>query len=134
MGCVAAKINLTIYEGGTFDKEFQWKTGTTPTAVDLTGYTAKMTVRATLAATTAILSLVNKTGPWVADADTGIYMDTPTTGKYRVYVKDSDAAAICSAHVDIEGVYDLFLISSGGESVLKQYGKAKLIAAVTRAA
>lgn len=132
MGCVAAKINLTIYETGTFDKEFQWKTGTAPTAVDLTGYTAKMTIRATLASTTAILTLTNKTGPWVADTDTGVYLDDADEGKYRIYIKDSDAAALCTAHADIDGVYDLFLVSADGESVLKQYGKAKLVAAVTR--
>ncbi len=132
MGCVAAKINLTIYEGGTFDKTFQWKTGTTPTAVDLTGYDARMAIREKLTDTSAILSLIRITDPWVADGDSGIYFDDGDEGYYRVYINDEDSAGICAEFKDIDGVYDLFLESPGGESVLKQYGTAKLKAAVTR--
>lgn len=132
MGCVAAKINLTIYEGGTFDKTFQWKTGTTPTAVDMTGYGARMAIREKLTDTTAILSLTEQAGPWAADGNSGIYFDNGNEGYYRVYINDEDSTGICAAHTDIDGVYDLFLESPGGESVLKQYGAAKLKAAVSR--
>lgn len=132
MGCVAANIPITIYEGGTFDKTFQWQTGEPPTAVDLTGYSARMMVRAKLADTAAILSLTEKAGPWAADGDSGIYFDDADEGKYLVYINDEDSAAICATHRDIDGVYDLFLESGDNESVFKQYGVATLVAAVTR--
>ena len=132
MGCIAAKINLTIYEGGTFDKEFQWKTGDPLTAVDLTGYIARLTIRDDITDSVAILSLMHQTGPWTADIASGIYLDDADEGKYRIYINDEDSESICPDHVNIDGVYDLFLESPDGESVLKQYGSAKLIAAVTR--
>jgi hypothetical protein len=40
-----AHIDLTIYKGSTFSKNFQWKTGTPAVPVDLTGCTLKMQVR-----------------------------------------------------------------------------------------
>jgi hypothetical protein len=70
--------------------------------------------------------------PWSADGDSGIYIDDPATGEYRVYINDEDAADILIEHKDTAGVYDLFLYSATGEAVLKQYGKATLLAAVTR--
>ncbi len=132
MGCTAVKINLVIYEGGTFDQEFQWKTGSTPTPVDLTNYTAKMMVRVLLNSANPVISLIEKTSTWTADAASGIYLDNAINGKYRIYIKNEDSMGICETHTNIDGVYDLFLISASGESVLKQYGTAKLIAAVTR--
>ena len=32
MGCIAVNAPITIYEGGTYDQTFQWKTGETPEA------------------------------------------------------------------------------------------------------
>jgi molybdopterin converting factor small subunit len=50
----------------------------------------------------------------------------------NIYINDEDAADILIEHKDTAGVYDLFLYSATGEAVLKQYGKATLLAAVTR--
>jgi len=133
MGCVAAKIKLTFYEGGTFNKTFQWKTGTSATPVDLTGYSARMAIRSSISASAVVLELDNVAGPWSADGSSGIYLDDdPTNGYYQVYIKDNDSIVMCATHVDIDGVYDLFLTTPSGETVLKQYGPAKLIAAVRR--
>jgi hypothetical protein len=135
MSIVVANIPITIYEGGTFDKSFIWKTGSPSAAVDLTGYTANMMVRAKLADTTPLLSVPLGVIPWVADAATGIYIPTQTgddIGKYRIYLKDNETVGMCAAHKDIAGVYDLFLYSAAGEAVLKQYGVATIVAAVTR--
>jgi len=135
MSCVEANIPITILEGGTFDKSYLWKTGNPAVAVDLTGYTAKMMIRAKLADATPLLSVPLGTVPWVADADTGIYIYAQTgedIGKYRIYLKDDDTLGMCAGHKDINGVYDLFLYTFAGEAVLKQYGAATIKAAVTR--
>ena len=132
MGCIAAKIPIIIYEGGTFDKSFIWKSGNPPEQVDLTGYTARMAVRVNNTDATPLISLTEKTEEWVPDGDSGIYISEGGTGEYRIYINDEDTSGICAEHVDIDGVYDLFLETSEGESVLKLYGKAKLIAAVAR--
>jgi hypothetical protein len=132
MGCVAVKVPLVIYEGGTVNRIFQWKTGDPAVAVNLTGFTAKFTVRAKITDTVALLSLINKAGPWAADTDSGIYLDDADEGKYQLYVKDDDADSLCVAHADVIGVYDLFLYSAAGEALLKQYGKCTIYAAVTR--
>ena len=136
MSCIRANIPITIVEGGTFDKTFQWKTGDPAVAVDLTGFTGVMTIRAKLADVVALQSVPNDAGPWVADADTGIYIYDQSVpadvGKVRAYIKDDDTLGMCAAHKDIAGVYDLFLYSPAGEAVLQIYGVATMIAAVTR--
>jgi hypothetical protein len=132
MSCVRANIPITIVEGGTFDKTFQWKTGTPPVEVDLTGYTANMQVRAKLKDTVSLLDAPFVEDDWVADGITGIYIPLLTTGTYRIYLKDEDTLGMCAAHKNIAGVYDLFLYNASGEAVLQQYGVATIIAAVTR--
>lgn len=132
MGCVAVKANIVIYEGGTFDQEFIWETGAVPTAVNITGFTAKFTVRAKATDAVALISVTKGTSPWAADVTSGIYIDTPLTGMYRIYLNDTTTTDICAGHVDIKGVYDLFLTSAAGEVLFKQYGKATLKYAVTR--
>jgi len=131
MQCVKANVPITIIEGGTYDKTFRWEAG--GSVVDLTGYTAAFSVRTKLTSATAVISITTAASSWSADADSGIYIDDPTSGEYRVYVNDTDTSNILSDHKDTAGVYDLFLYSATGEAVLKQYGKATLLAAVTRA-
>lgn len=130
MQCVKANIPITIIEGGTYDKTFRWEIESTP--VDLTGYTARMSVRTKLTSATAVIDIITAATTWSADGDSGIYLDDPTSGEYRVYINDADAADILSDHKDTAGVYDLFLYSATGEAVLKQYGKATLLASVVR--
>lgn len=52
--------NITAYQGATFNFVATWTIGATP--VDLEGYTARMQVRRTVDATTAILSLTSSSG------------------------------------------------------------------------
>jgi hypothetical protein len=137
MQCIRANIPITIVEGGTFDKTFQWKSGDPATPVDLTGYSAEMHVRKKLKDETTLLDLDYHPDEWIPDGDSGIYIydgeEVPADlGKYRIYVKDEDSLGICEEHKDITGVYDLFLYSPEGEAVLQQYGVATIIAAVTR--
>ncbi|MFA5394409.1 MAG: hypothetical protein WC346_00135 [Methanogenium sp.] len=137
MSCIRANIDITIVEGGTFDKTFQWKTGDPAVAVDLTGYTAKMQVRAKLKDASPLIDIESSEDPWEADVKSGIFFyddeyDPDDAGKWRIYITDEDAADICSAHKDITGVYDCFLYNPDGEAVLQLYGVATLVAAVTR--
>lgn len=132
MSCIRANIPITIVEGGTFDKTFLWKTGDPASAVDLTGYTANMQVRAKLKDTESLLDVPFVDDDWVADSLTGIYIPLLVTGTYRIYLKDEDTLGMCALHKDIAGVYDLFLYNALDEAVLQQYGVATIIAAVTR--
>ena len=130
MHCIRANIDITIIEGGTFDQVYKWKTGASPqTAVNLSGFTAKMTVRARNSDAAAPASPA-----WSADAASGIYFyqDADLEWCYRLYIKDEDTVNLCVAHKDVAGVYDLFLLNSGGEAVLQHHGVATLVAAVTR--
>jgi hypothetical protein len=130
MGLVAAVVNITIYENGTFNEDYIWESGDPPEAVDLTGFSAKFTVRAEPTGA-VLISGTDETGPWAPDADTGIYFDEEEQGGFKLYINDADSSAICADHEDIEGVYDIFLYSADGEAVFKQYGKATLKFAVT---
>ena len=138
--CIRANIDITIVEGGTFNKTFQWKTGDPALPVDLTGYSAHMQVRAKIKDTTVLLDVDHQLLAWTADGPTGIYFyndeydeyDAEDFGKWRIYLKDNDTQGLCANHKNIEGVYDLFLYNPSREAVLQQYGTANIIAAVTR--
>lgn len=130
--CIVAKLNLIIYEGGTFDKTLQWFIGDPTVAVDLTGFDAKMTIRHRLADAVPLLSLPLVEIAWAPDGTSGIYLSDPANGKYQIYIKDEDSIGLCAENKDIDGVYDLFLYNAVGEAVLKVYGSVKLVAAVTR--
>lgn len=132
MKCIAANIDLTVYEGGTFDQIFQWKTGELEVPLDITGYTCKMAIRSKIASPDEIISITESATSWAADGESGVYLDDASEGKYRVYVNDTDTSNICVSNKDIIGIYDLFLYSDSGEAVLKQYGVCTIKAAVTR--
>ena len=137
MSCIRANVPITIVEGGTYNKTFQWKTGTPSVAVDLTDYTARMQVRAKIKDVDSILDIEFQTEDWTPDGSTGIYLYDGVAipadkGKWRIYIKDDDTEGLCPAHKDITGVYDLFLYNSSNEAVLQQYGVATIVAAVTR--
>lgn len=132
MSCLSANINLQIYEGGTFDQTFQWKSGDPLTVVNLMGYTARMMVRYSLVNVESILSFTEIAGSWAADGESGIYFDDAADGKYRLYINDEDTSGLCTSHVNLSCVYDLFLYSPAGEALLKQYGTCSIIASVTR--
>lgn len=137
--CIRANIPITIVEGGTFSKIFQWKTGDPAIPVDLTDYSARMQIRKKLKDETFLLDIEDSTDEWIPDGDSGIYFlndgdeyDPSNIGKFKVYLKDDDTQGLCVDHKDITGVYDLFLYNSDEEAILQLYGTATIIAAVTR--
>lgn len=133
MNCVEANINITVIQGGTFYKQMRWETGDPPVPVDLTGYSAKMMIRKKITDPTVLFSLTSKAEPWTEDVASGIYFNDPATdGVYISYIKDDDTKTLCQDGKDISAVYDLFLTSPAGETVLRQYGTCTIKAAVTR--
>ena len=131
MQCALYHYDITMQEGGTYDKWFKWSAG--GVVVSLAGITAHMQIRKKIKDTDVLLNVPFVSTPWIADGTTGIYlMDVGTDDRYRIYIKDNDSLGLCSEHKNIIGVYDLFLYNSDEESILKQYGSITITAAVTR--
>jgi hypothetical protein len=122
-----ARYDIRIYEGATFRKQFQWKTGTPSVAVDITGYTGEMQIRSSKTSDTALITLTT-TGE-------GIEITDPENGIFTINITDETSSNVCSDHEDIKGVYDLLLIAPGqpdGEVTMLLYGECYIVAAVTR--
>lgn len=66
---------LHIRVGASFNKEYQWKTGTPPTPVDLTGWTAKAQFYASDKSNVVILELTTENGGITLTAQGGIILD-----------------------------------------------------------
>ncbi len=130
-GTVFNEYDITIHENATYDKFFQWKIN--DVIVSLEGVTGYMQVRKKITDDLPILDLPFVATPWIADGDSGIYMeDVGVDDRYRIYINNEDSDGICATHKDIIGTYNLFLENASGECILKQYGEASLIAAVAR--
>lgn len=117
----AAKLNLTIEQGATWHHTLALKAGAgaSAPALDLTGYTARMHVRAELAAPDVLLELTSANGRIVI---------TPTQGRVDLTVSAVDTAAL-----EFErAVYDLEIESAGGEVTRVLAGMVNLSRQVTR--
>lgn len=94
-----AKINLTIDKGATFRHNLTLKNAKNQ-PIDLTGYSARMHIRAEVASTAIIATLTSTNG--------GIALGGKT-GTINLYISDAETSAL----VALKGVYDLELISPG---------------------
>lgn len=117
------KMKLEINQGATFRKKFVWKVagddGADPVAVDLTGYTAKMQVRATVEATAVLVEL--------STTNSRITLGG-TTGEIELYL----SPAVTDAFTWKSGVYDLELTSASGEIERLLAGAVTVVPGVTR--
>ena len=95
--------DFTIRQGGTLALTITYKSGPSPgTPVDISGYTARMQIRATLVSTTVLLELTTE--------NSRIVLTDPTNGVLQLQVTAADTAAL-----DFDrAVYDLELISGAG--------------------
>jgi hypothetical protein len=112
------KLNLTIYQGSTWRRVV--RLATPAGAVDLSGATVRMHVRATVAATTTLLELTEANGrALITDA---------AAGEIVLLVSATDTAALTFT----SGVYDLEIEYADGvvERILE--GAMKLSKEVTR--
>lgn len=108
-------LNLICYQGATFDYLLTWKTS--GTAVDLTGYTARMQVREDFTSSTAVLSLTNGSGITLGG----------TAGTILLATSAGTTAALAAG----DYVYDLELVNSNIVTRLVQ-GKFTVDPEVTR--
>jgi hypothetical protein len=115
----AATVNLTIQQGTTWSQSIQWKTGDPATAVNLTGYTARMQLRPVVTSGTVALSLTSPSS--------GIAI-TAATGTFTLSATATTTAAITAGRY----VYDLEAVSSGGQVTRVCEGVVTVSAEVTR--
>ena len=95
---IPANINLTIYQGTTFKKDFQWLIGTPSTPVDITNFKIRMQIRATIKDTNFIVELTTENGR--------IIISDAINGKFYLFLDDS----ITSGLTIKSGVYDIEII------------------------
>jgi hypothetical protein len=93
-----AHIDLDVYKGSTFVKIIQWKTGTTPVAVNLTGCTARMQIRKAVNDTAIMDTLTTQNGK--------IEIHEPLDGKFKIVI----AAEVSTLYTFTSAVYDLEII------------------------
>lgn len=119
---MAAKVNLCIEQGATFQKTLTWKTGATAdaaTAVDLTGYTARMQVRSRIGSSVVLLELTTTNG--------GITLGG-TAGTIALLATDEQTALLMVTRAH----YDLELVSAGGVVRRLTYGTVTISPEVTK--
>jgi hypothetical protein len=95
------RLNLNCYQGASFDYTLTWQTG--GSAVNLTGYSARMQVRETYDSASTLVSLTSGTGITLGG----------TAGTILLELSATQTAAIDSTP-NGQYVYDLELASSVG--------------------
>jgi hypothetical protein len=118
----AVKHDLRVEQGTDFSDLTYWKTGATAASaqlVNLTGWTARMQIRASLTSPTVLESLTTENG--------GIVLGG-TAGSIEIKLTNAQTTAITWSRA----VYDLELISSGGLVRRHFYGVVSVSPEVTR--
>jgi hypothetical protein len=109
---VVSKIPLKINQGATFRKRFIWKTGAdvaSAVPVILTGYTARMEIRAEVDSPTVLATLTTENGRIVLGAVPGaidLLIDPVITAGFNFDV----------------GVYDVEVVAGIGGDVTRLFG------------
>jgi len=115
----AAQYDLLVEQGASYSQAVQWKTGSPAAAVNLSGYTARLQLRSSVTASTAALSLTTENGR---------ISITANTGTVTLSISATDTAALTAGRY----VYDLELVSSGGQVTRLMEGVVTVSAEVTR--
>lgn len=115
-----AELDLVIYQGATFRRTFTWKTGSSLTPVNLTGFTARMQVRKKITDPDPVISLTTSNG--------GIVLTNPTAGEFEIVITDT----LTSALTIKTGVYDLEFVAPGGDVSRLMQGAVEVSPEVTR--
>lgn len=114
----AGVYDFYIEQGATFNQPLVWK-DSSGTAVNVTGYTARMQIRKTVDATTVILTLTTENGRITVGTSNGLI---------TLLVSAADTAALTS----FCGVYDLEVISPTGVVTRLLEGQVEVSKEVTR--
>jgi len=112
------RYDLEIKQGATLSLTATWK-DSAGTAVNLTGYTARLQVRATYDSSSTILSLTSAAGITLGGA----------AGTIAITASAATTAALTAP---FSGVYDLELVSGGGEVTRLLEGTATVSPEVSR--
>jgi hypothetical protein len=112
-------LDLNCYQGANFDYTLTWQTG--GTAVNLSGYSARMQVRDSYDAGTAIVSLT---------AGTGITLGG-TAGSIALELSATQTAAL-DGTPNSQYIYDLELVSGAGYVTRLVEGRFYVYPEVTR--
>lgn len=94
-------LDLSCYQGANFDYTLTWQAG--GSAVNLTGYSARMQVRDSYDAGTAVVSLTSGTGITLGGTAGSIILELSST-----------ATAALDGTPNTQYVYDLELVSGAG--------------------
>lgn len=111
-------FNITINQGATFELTITWK-DSAGTAINLTGYTARMQVRETYSSSSTVVSLTNGSGITLGGA----------AGTIAIVISATTTAALTAP---FSGVYDLEIVSPAGVVTRLIQGTATVSAEVTR--
>jgi hypothetical protein len=114
----AGKHNFLCEQGATFNPLITWRDESNA-LVDVTGYTARMQVRPTVASTTVTTSLTTENGRITLGG---------AAGTIELLITDEDTALLTPATYK----YDLEMVSSGGTVVRLIKGNFKVDPEVTR--
>ena len=112
------EYDFTIYQGATLSRTVVWKDAA-GALVDLTGYTARMQIRASVRNPEILVSLTTENG--------GIALGG-TAGTVDLLLTAAQTAAIAAR----AGAYDLELVDSGGAVTRLLYGAVEISPEVTR--
>ena len=113
------RFDITINQGATFELTITWK-DSAGTAINLTGYTARLNVRETYSSSTAVLTLTTENG--------GITLG----GAAGTITLAATATATAALTAPFSGVYDLELVSGGAVVTRLLEGVATVSPEVTR--
>jgi hypothetical protein len=113
------KYDLLIDQGATLNIVATWK-DSSGTPINLTGYTARMSVRATFTSSSSVLDLNTSNG--------GITLGG-SAGTITITASATTTAALTAP---FSGVYDLELVSGGGVVTRLLEGTATVSPEVTR--
>lgn len=111
-------FDITINQGETFQLTLTWK-DSAGTAIDLTGYSARMQVRETYSSSSTIVSLTQASGITLGGA----------AGTIAILISAATTAALTAP---FSGVYDLELVSGAGIVTRLVQGTATVSPEVTR--
>ena len=115
-----AHIDLDVYKGSTFVKIIQWKTGTTPVAVNLTGCTARMQIRKAVNDSAIMDTLSTENAK--------IVIHEPLNGRFKIVIP----AEVSSLYAFTSAVYDLEIVFTDSTVVRVIEGCVRSVPEVTR--
>jgi hypothetical protein len=112
------KVNLLINQGATFRYKFTWKDAK-GRLIDLTGFSARMQIRATVTDVAILVTLTTVSGGIVLGAK---------AGTVSLFMSDTNTSALAWA----KGVYDIELVSPSAEVFRLVGGTVTVSPEVTR--